>query len=145
MVSLLSSYNRTIHSEVSLVGDLVKDALSFVKENEIKDEDILFEIKVILNELILNAIKHGNKHSAEKVVELTVSFADHKHIHIIVKDEGEGHDYRCIMNQHTSFVTAPDICDMKETGRGIFIVKSLAESLKFNEKGNVITAVIAVV
>ncbi|HOK62401.1 MAG TPA: hypothetical protein PLE17_00685, partial [Soehngenia sp.] len=53
----------------------------------ISNKDILFDIKVILNELIVNGALHGNECMKEKCVNLTIILNDNK-LTIEVEDEG---------------------------------------------------------
>lgn len=100
------------------------------------DNEILFEVKVILNELFSNAIKHGNEFSNEKHVDISAGVRSDKYIFIIVEDEGEGFDYKYALGQE---ITELDHNDPEETGRGILIVKNLCDRVFFNDKGNRIT------
>jgi serine/threonine-protein kinase RsbW len=91
----------------------------------------LFEIKVVLDELLQNAIIHGNNKDSSKQVKIRTGI-NNSHVYFIVEDEGEGFESNCI-GQSESIL---DICDLKESGRGILIVKSLCDSVKFNSRGN---------
>ena len=63
------------------------------------DDCVKFELKVILNELILNAIKHGNKNEFSKKVKISVSISKSGYVFFLIEDEGEGYDYKCkLMN-----------------------------------------------
>ena len=115
------------------MGNLVGDALNFIRnECRINDEIELFEIKVILNELVLNGIMHGNREDRKKSVKVHLSLKEDDHIYITVEDEGSGYDYKQVIES----------CEfsMKETGRGILIVRELSR-LIFNSAGNRITVV----
>ena len=91
----------------------------------------MFEIKVILNELLQNAIRHGNKEDSSKEVKIRAGI-DNSFVYFIIEDEGKGFDINC-NGQSESFM---DICDLKENGRGILIVKNLCDRVKYNSKGN---------
>jgi serine/threonine-protein kinase RsbW len=133
LISLKDFYSR-IPSDLSLMGNLVRDALNFIKnECRVNDEFELFELKVILNELVLNGITHGNREDSRKSVTLHLSLKADNHIYITVEDEGPGYDYKQVLERN-EFSTS-------ETGRGILIVKKLTEKLIFNSTGNRITAV----
>ncbi len=54
-------------------------------------EDLIFGIKLSLEEALINAIKHGNKMDSSKSVHLKVE-ADAERIEIEIKDEGQGFD-----------------------------------------------------
>lgn len=88
----------------------------------IKDEDILFDLRLILNELLINAGKHGNNWDEEKCINYEVIFED-RYIVLIVQDEGEG-----------SFELKPENgVNFTSSGRGLMIVKGLTEELKIED------------
>lgn len=133
----LKNFEVLIPSDIDIVYSTVGDVLQYIQETLGQVEEIdAFEIRLILNELILNAIRHGNKQDFHKKVKVTVGIAKGIYIFICIEDEGEGYDHTCLMQRHKSLQELSDICDMKETGRGILIVKSLCNSLRFNRKGN---------
>jgi serine/threonine-protein kinase RsbW len=94
-----------------------------------------FELKVILNELIINAIKHGNNSDVSKKVKTSITISKSGFVFIIIEDEGEGYDYKCRV-RNKDIAVNEDFCDLKETGRGIVIVSNLCDKIKFNKKGN---------
>jgi len=128
-------------SHVNNIGNTVADVLNFLRSayGDI-EKSILFELRVILNELILNAVKHGNHEDETKYVSIKAFVARGDKALIVVGDDGLGYDYRSILYNNLN----DDICnlnDIKETGRGILIVKSLCEKVKFNNKGNMVCVV----
>jgi serine/threonine-protein kinase RsbW len=100
------------------------------------EECTLFELKVILNELILNAIKHGNKNDCSKHVKILVGLTKNDNAVVLVEDSGKGFDHNYMLNKIENGCEMGDICNMKETGRGILIVKKLSNGMKYNYKGN---------
>ena len=106
------------------------------------DECTLFELKVILNELVLNAVKHGSKEDYSKCIEIVAGVTKNEDMFLMVKDKGEGYDYKCMMRQYENTQDIfDDISNIKETGRGILIVKSLCDRIMFNKKGNTVIVV----
>lgn len=83
----------------------------------ISRKDLLGEIKLILNELVLNSAIHGNELDEEKKVELELEI-DKKSMKLKVKDEGEGFLY-----DKTSY----DPLELKASGRGLIIVDGLSD------------------
>lgn len=133
----LKTYYSSIPSDINCVGNAVEEVLGYIQELcTTVQECTLFELKVVLNELILNAIRHGNKGQITKNVSITTGIAKADQVFIIVADEGEGYDYKCIVERNSNIEEMLDICDMKETGRGIFLVKNLCDKIKYNNKGN---------
>ena len=138
----LRTYNSMIQSDINQVCPAVKGIIGYLSEVYGSIDDCcLFELKVVLNELILNAIKHGNRGNADKQVKIVAGLAEADHVFIIVENEGEGFDYQCVMQNMSEPGSLVDICDIKETGRGIMIVNNLCDRVKINKKGNKIIAV----
>ena len=92
-------------------------------------EDTFANMMTCLNEALINAIKHGNKMDADKIVIINAE-VDEKRIVWTITDEGTGFDYT-----HLADPTAPENLE-NLTGRGVFIIKHLADQYIFNSKGN---------
>ncbi|OHW61839.1 anti-sigma F factor [Andreesenia angusta] len=91
----------------------------------LKNEDLMFDLRLILNELVVNGVIHGNKLDENKKVELRVLIEDNN-IQIKVMDEGHGFEY-----DRDSY----DPLDMKSSGRGLFIVDGLSDELSISDEG----------
>lgn len=89
---------------------------------------------VALDEAFVNAVKHGNKFDAQKLVRITaeVSKAEAK---FTIEDEGEGFDVNNI----------PDPLDpenlFKTSGRGVLFIYNIMDEVKYNDRGNRLTMV----
>ncbi|WP_235854006.1 ATP-binding protein [Mucilaginibacter terrenus] len=92
-------------------------------------EDTFANMMTCLNEAAINAIVHGNKLDESKTVIVNAD-VDAKRIIWTITDEGPGFDYN-----HLPDPTAPDRLE-ELTGRGVFILKHLADQCIFNAKGN---------
>lgn len=125
-------YDFSINSALCNVCQSVNNIVDFILDRygPVRD-DILFEIKVILNELLLNAIIHGNKEDKTKRVKVRTGI-DNDFVYFIIEDEGEGFNFNCSSQPEECL----DISDLKESGRGILIVKNLCDKVKYNTKGN---------
>jgi serine/threonine-protein kinase RsbW len=133
----LKTYNSKVSSEKENICFLVKDILKFLCDSsDAINEEILFEIKVILNELLQNAVKHGNKDDSSKSVKVCAGITASNSVYFIIEDEGEGYDCGCICDEEGGPDEMADICDLKESGRGMLIVSSLCDKIRFNKKGN---------
>lgn len=121
-----------LNSEVCNIRNSVNNIVDFIVAcyGPLK-EDILFEIKVILNELLQNAIKHGNNGDSSKQVKVRTGI-ENSFVYFIVEDEGKGFEKNCYNNSEDIL----NICDIKENGRGIIIVENLCDKVKYNTKGN---------
>jgi len=83
----------------------------------------------------LNAIKHGNNEDSSKYVSVTAGLTRDGSAYILIEDEGEGCNCKFVVDSN-HIGQDVDLCDMKETGRGLKIVGCICERMKFNSKGN---------
>lgn len=118
----------SINSDIEnlTVIETMVDTLS--KRLGISDE-VYGKILISTVEAVNNAILHGNRGDSSKKVTVVVS-SDGNVFDVTVTDEGEGFSYLDI----------PDPTDPKNIenlhGRGVFIMKSLADSMEYNSTGN---------
>lgn len=122
------AYYGSISSDLELVEDFVNKILKKIS-SLVKDKDLIFDIKLILNELIINGVFHGNKCIDSKYIDLNLKIKDDQII-IKVKDEGEGINYD---------FTKYDPLDLQCGGRGLVIVKGLSDQLIVDD--NIITVI----
>lgn len=94
--------------------------------------DQFYDIKLILSELFVNAFVHGNKQDPSKKITVQYLIEEQKFI-LTIGDEGSGFDYKNMRDP------AADENIIKMSGRGLFLVKHLSDSINFNENGNMIT------
>jgi len=93
------------------------------------DKNNYGKILVSTMEAVNNAIIHGNKSDLKKEVIIYFNYENEK-IEITVEDEGNGFNYNNIPDP-----TLPENIE-KITGRGVFLMRKLADNVEFNEKGN---------
>ncbi|AUS98151.1 hypothetical protein CDQ84_10580 [Clostridium thermosuccinogenes] len=138
----LKTYDTKIPSSISSVGKTVSEVINSLQNACGKlDDDILFDVRVILNELLLNAIKHGNQQCPEAYIKVTAGISGDNNAFFIIEDQGQGYDYELVRSRNKNQCCMESLFDAKETGRGIMIVESLCEKIKHNRKGNKIVAV----
>jgi len=119
---------KTLASTIDLVLNTI------MSEHCISDQ-ILFDIKVVLNELIVNALCHGNNCELEKVTYVTFKLVNDNYLYISVKDEGYGFKPKLNADSLDDYIEATNksLC---EHGRGLIIVEKLCDRVKFNRCGN---------
>lgn len=118
---------KKVQSDISIVKNVVEDILLHIRDglNDIN----FFNTKLILNELIINGVKHGNLEDVSKSLNINV-FINNSCLIIKVSDEGKGIKYNHKkLNEY----------DYSETGRGLMIVEGLSDKLDVD--GNTITCV----
>src|SRR5688500_570259 len=87
-----------------------------------------------LDEAFVNAVKHGNKQDANKLVRITADLSSQE-ARFTIEDEGEGFDV----------ATIPDPRDpenlFKTSGRGVLLIYNIMDQVEYNERGNRLTMV----
>jgi serine/threonine-protein kinase RsbW len=94
-------------------------------------EDVFGNMLVAITEAVTNAIYHGNKSDPKKKVSIVCTHSPHS-IAFTIADEGPGFDFYDLPDP-----TSPENLE-KECGRGIFLMKHLADQLIFSENGRVV-------
>jgi serine/threonine-protein kinase RsbW len=92
-------------------------------------------ILMAILEAVKNAILHGNKNNPEKQVKIIFKSIPNG-LCFTIKDQGEGFNFRNIPNP----IEATDE-QAENVGKGIFLIRSLADQVSYNSKGNVIEIV----
>lgn len=96
------------------------------------DDEKFGSLLVVVTEAVNNAIIHGNKRNPSKKVVVTCSRRG-KVLVIKVKDEGKGFDPDAVPNPiHEENL-------LRETGRGVFLMRQLMEKVSYNANGNEVT------
>lgn len=88
------------------------------------DESTIADIAISVTEVINNGIIHGNKNDPNKALTLTIH-RDKNALKFVISDEGEGFDPSCVDDP----LKEENL--LKEVGRGIFIIRSLMDSVDF--------------
>lgn len=108
---------------------LLETLIEQIADKHQVSEDTFANMMTCLNEIAINAIVHGNKLDESKKVIVNAE-VDAKRVVWTITDEGDGFDY-----DHLPDPTAEENLE-NLTGRGVFIVKQLADQCVFNTKGN---------
>jgi serine/threonine-protein kinase RsbW len=111
---------------ISVVENFI-DELSV--QYDFKDE-LYAKVLTCLSEAINNAIVHGNRESSEKKVYINPKVIGDKRLVFTITDEGEGFDFNKLLDP-----SEPENIE-NLTGRGVFLIKKLADKCVFNSKGN---------
>ncbi|MFA5165465.1 MAG: ATP-binding protein [Candidatus Omnitrophota bacterium] len=117
-----------IPSDPKHIKDASAKVLGHLKGLKLAKE-IIFDIRLCLEEAVINAIKYGNK--LEKAVPVTIGlrYSDGK-LEIKVKDYGKGFEYCEIPDPRS------DKNILKHGGRGLFLIRNLMDEVEFNDSGN---------
>lgn len=120
-----------IPSDLSYVQGINYKISLLLKEFGFPLQDCRINIPLVCDEAITNAIVHGNESRPEKKVNVQV-YISHSRFRIRVRDQGSGFDF-------------DNVADPREgdnvhraSGRGIFLMKSIMDSVQFKEGGRVL-------
>lgn len=130
-------YRGFILNDVNAVCETVKGIISYLEDSIGINSDQSFDVKIILNELLRNAIEHGNLLDCRKRVYMDVCIKGRDVLNITIKDQGQGFDVSKVLNMKDDQVDC-DVPELPECGRGLLIVRSLCDDISFNHRGNCI-------
>lgn len=125
---------NTISIQIPSIPHNVRIIESFIdnaKERFHLDDDLYGNIMIAVTEAVNNAIKHGNSLNEKKNVHLSLHL-EKSVIRFVVKDEGAGFDYMNLPDP-----TLPENIE-KPSGRGIFLMKHLADEVSFKDGGRIV-------
>jgi serine/threonine-protein kinase RsbW len=92
-------------------------------------EDAYGNVLIAVTEAVNNAIQHGNEENSNLFVDVAVGDKETEFC-FRIKDEGIGFDFNSLPDP-----TAPENL-LKENGRGIFLMRNLADEVEFDGEGN---------
>lgn len=118
---------RSEVAEISIVEKLIDEISAKFKLHD----DVYGKVLLAVVEAVNNSIVHGNKLDSSKTVSISYNITD-QYLQFIVKDQGQGFDFEAIPDP-----TKPENIE-KTHGRGIFLMKHLADEIEFQESGSTI-------
>jgi serine/threonine-protein kinase RsbW len=119
---------ESVAENIHIVENLIDEICETLDVNE----EYYGNILISMTEAVNNAMVHGNKLDSQKKVLVTVK-TDDTSIHFTISDEGPGFDYDNLPDP-----TAPENIE-KPNGRGVFLMKNLADGCNFEENGRVVS------
>src|SRR5688572_14449128 len=128
--------NATRENTVTLNSDIneitkVEGLVSEIFDRYHINHELYGNVLIALTEAANNAIMHGNRYDAEKKVVINYDWAEPV-LNIRVSDEGRGFDYDNLPDP-----TEPEYID-KPCGRGVFLIKRLADKVDFDRDGSTV-------
>ena len=106
----------------------VETLVDSVCERLAVNEDYYGNVLIAVTEAVNNAIEHGNMMKNELSVDVHVGDKEMDFC-FNIRDKGVGFDYKNLPDP-----TSPENIE-KENGRGIYLMKSLAEAVEFEGNG----------
>lgn len=119
----LPSKAESIHQIEKIIDDL--------KSEHRVNEECYGNMLVAVTEAVNNAIQHGNTYNPDKTVTVVYE-VETDQISFTIRDQGAGFDYLNLPDP-----TDPENLE-KPAGRGVFLMKHLADQIIFSENGRVV-------
>ncbi|WP_323755607.1 ATP-binding protein [Roseivirga sp.] len=122
---------NTISIEIPSLVENIRIVESFIDNAKDKyqlDDDLYGNIMIAVLESVNNAIIHGNKLEKSKFVQLSM-ILEETSVTFLIKDEGNGFVINDLPDP-----TSPENLT-KPGGRGIFLMKHLADEVTFKDNG----------
>jgi len=122
------NWSTIVPSDTLAIAVVYERIISGLKEADFSEDDV-FAVHLALEEAFINAVKHGNRLDPAKKIQIEYARSEDK-VRISITDEGEGFN--------PSDVPDPRVGDnlYKTDGRGILLMQSYMDEVKFNERGN---------
>ena len=109
---------EVIHSDLKDIKKF-RDRFIDLLHNKNYEENQIYRLRLILDELVANSYKHGNLRDKTRLIEISIVF-DKSYLLIKVSDQGSG--IKCRTDRHK----------FSESGRGIDLVKKLSDKVVIN-------------
>ena|ERR1039457_2040231 len=109
---------------LSLIGKIGEDIAKELGKGNGDSGTLAYHLNMVLTEAMSNAIKYGNKDEPDSMVHISINFCPGE-ICIKVYDNGQGFDINAI--------PTPDFDMLEDRGRGIYIIKSLMDSVCYRK------------
>ena len=117
-----------VDSKPSAIVGVCQEILPKLEESNF-DKDDIFAVHLTLEEAFLNAVKHGNKMDPAKKVKIDYSVNPEK-VEITITDEGEGFEPESVDDPRFGKGL------YEPGGRGLLLMNSYMDIVKYNEQGN---------
>jgi anti-sigma regulatory factor (Ser/Thr protein kinase) len=121
-----------VPSRLELVGeavDLLTTHTARERDGALSARQLRFHFRTALAEALANAMTYGNHLDPDKDVEVRIHVGT-RQVRVEVSDAGPGFDPRGLPDP-----TTPENIE-REQGRGLFVIRHLADEVTFNAQGN---------
>ena len=118
----------SIQSKLSNLG-VVENAIDTITREAGINKENYGKIMVSVMEAVNNAIVHGNKYDEKKFVNIDI-LLENNLLKVTIEDQGKGFKLSEVPDP-----TRPENLE-NLNGRGVFLMKNLADEIEFNKIGN---------
>lgn len=120
-----------VPSDLRLVADAVELLADHLRSGPLSPRRVRFNLRTALAEALANAIVYGNGEDPGKVVRIRVELLRDA-VRVTIADDGDGFDPAALPDptRHEHL--------LRDTGRGLYVIRHLVDGVDFNAKGNAI-------
>jgi serine/threonine-protein kinase RsbW len=127
----LFQIEHSIRSEVAAISPFVDKLMVFVRDCQCVPGNEV-DVEIALREALANGVVHGNHEDPGKHVYVDCRCVPNEEVSIVVRDEGTGF----------SSTDLPDPAAAEQLqsthGRGIYLMKTLMDEVRFERRGTVV-------
>ena len=117
-----------LKSDLKVIPEIALSIFKKLQSLAIKEDD-LFDVRLALEEALINAARHGNKLDKNKEIYIKVKVLPQS-IELEIKDQGNGFDYK-------KLPLPTDEQNLEKTsGLGVFLIKELMDEVEFLDGGS---------
>lgn len=136
MTQAFQSIETQLPSDLANVSPFV-DRVCEALQTSIRSPDTIHKVRLCLEEALTNAMRHGNRLDPNVPVQVSVTMEGGRFV-MDVRDRGNGFDPASIPDPTSSERSS------LPSGRGVYLMRSLTDSLAFYDGGRGITMTIAI-
>lgn len=124
-------YRRRLPNRPSQLGPFLAEIDQELQKLDF-DKQRRTAVRLVLEEALINAMKHGNRFSPHKAVDVAYCFSP-ECFQVHIRDEGEGYDPEFLPDP-----LAPENLE-RPNGRGMLLVRHYVDEYELHPPGNAIT------
>jgi len=122
--------NITLENKISSLNEIASFVEHFGAENNLSQKDI-FELNLILDELITNIISYGYSDNEVHTIEISVKI---ENCNLLIKIIDDGKEFNPIERENADI--SVELTDRKIGGLGIYLVKQKVDSITYQRNFN---------
>lgn len=110
---------------------IIERLIDEIRDNNAFDDECYGDVLIAMTEAVNNAIVHGNKLQDDKTVVVEYELQA-RNLYFKITDQGAGFDFENVPDP-----TSPENIE-KPNGRGVFLMRSLADACSFDDDGRIV-------
>ena len=118
------------HSQPENIA-VIERLIDEIRDGQSFQEECYGDVLIAMTEGVNNAIVHGNRLDATKLVFVEYELRE-SDLYFKITDQGPGFDF-----EHVPDPTAPENLE-KPNGRGVFLMRQLSDECTFSDDGRVV-------